>query len=67
MSYAKIPLAHVISFITTYADVTAEEVMLLSLSEIEELREAVASSERAKIELQKKLKKLLDKPMPSVL
>ena len=67
MSYAKMPLAHIISFITTYSDVTAEEVMLLSLSEIEELREAVANSERAKIELQKKLKKLLDKPMPRVL
>lgn len=67
MNCTNMPLTHVISFITTFSEVTTEEVMQLSLSEIEELREAVADSMRAKVELQKKLKKLLDKPMPSML
>ena len=67
MRYSKMSLTQVVSLITSYTEVTVAEVMSLSMDEIKELAEAVANAEGAKLELHRKMKKLLDKPMPSVL
>jgi hypothetical protein len=54
----KMSLAHIFSFITSNTEFTEQDLMQMSVIEIMDLKECVASSLRTKNELEQKIKKL---------
>jgi hypothetical protein len=54
----KMSLAHILAFITSNTEFTEQDLMQMSIIEIMDLKESLASSLRAKHELEQKIKKL---------
>ncbi len=54
----KMTLAHILSFITSNTEFTEQDLMQMTVIEIMDLKESVASSLRTKHELEQKIKKL---------
>lgn len=54
----KMSLAHIFSFITSNTEFTEQDLMQMSVIEIMDLKESLASSLRTKNELEQKIKKL---------
>ena len=58
MKTDKMTLAHILSFITSNTEFTEQDLMQMTVIEIMDLKESIASSLRTKLELEQKIKKL---------
>lgn len=57
MKTTKLPLAHIFEMITSNTELTEQDLMQMTLEEIEDLKECVSASLRIKFELEQKIKK----------
>lgn len=58
MKYSKMTLAHTFKMITENTELTEQKLMQMTIKEIEELHELVATSLRVEFELKEKIKML---------